>query len=55
MNPLRFHSAERLLDNQMELARDELTDRSYMILENFKTKLLAEGIGKLRIVRYIGF
>jgi len=38
----------------MSLARDELSERSYKILETFKTKLLAEGIGKLRIVRYLG-
>lgn len=54
MSALKFHSAEGLLDGQMRLARRELPERSYRILEEFKKSLLAEGISKLRIVRYIG-
>ncbi len=54
MSPLKFHSAEGLLDGQMKLAKKELPERSYRLLEDFKKKLLSEGISKLRIVRYIG-
>jgi|UniRef100_A0AAT9JH98 site-specific recombinase XerD len=54
MSALKFHSAEGLLDGQMRLARKELPEKSYKILENFKMRLLSEGITKLRIVRYIG-
>ncbi len=54
MSVLKFHSAEGLLDGQMKLARKEMSERSYIILDNFRKRLLSEGISKLRIVRYIG-
>ncbi len=54
MSALGFHSAEGLLDGQMKLAKKEMSERSYIILDSFKKRLLSEGISKLRIVRYIG-
>ncbi len=48
-----FHGEEKRLEAQMRLAKKELSPKNYEIVSNFKKKLLSEGVGKLRIARYI--
>ncbi|WP_456369867.1 tyrosine-type recombinase/integrase [Geoglobus sp.] len=50
----QFHDDEGLLLGQLRLAEKELPERSFKLILGFKKKLLAEGVGKLRISRYIG-
>ncbi len=48
-----FHGDDKRLKSQMKLAEKELSERNFKLVSNFKKKLLSEGIGKLRISRYI--
>jgi len=48
-----FHGDDKRLRSQVELAKKELSERNFRLILNFKRKLLSEGVGKLRIARYI--
>ena len=48
-----FHGDDKRLEQQVELARKELSERNFKLVLDFKRKLMAEGVGKLRIARYI--
>jgi len=48
-----FHGDDKRLKQQVKRAEKELSERNFKLVLSFKRKLLSEGIGKLRIARYI--